>query len=265
MKKDSVFKMVIVLTLTCLTAGVCLSFTYMYTKDAIASAEKDATLSSVRKVLPEFDGDPEEKMLTVNDEEKVFYVGKKNGEIVGVATSSSSMGYGGAVSILVGVDVYGAITGIVLLQHQETPGLGTKAANPEFLDQFQGKRLDDAGDAIALVNYGGDIQGITSATITSRAVTQAATNALRMFLKHRIDIMPGQKVSVPKIHDEIILSEQPIIEDVVEETVELVEEKRIEQAPQVQEIFEEENYDSGAEEIVGETINEIETQNDAMQ
>lgn len=175
--------------LTCFIAGVALSFTYAVTKDAIKEAETTARLRSVRTVLPPFDGDPIEKNLAVNGQDRLFYIGKKNGRIVGIATPSSALGYGGSVNILVGMNPDGALTGIALLAHQETPGLGTKVAEPAFLEQFIGQRLRDASDEFKVKKDGGTIDAVTSATITSRALTKGATEAVRNFLQVKDDII----------------------------------------------------------------------------
>ncbi|MBU1863535.1 MAG: RnfABCDGE type electron transport complex subunit G [Candidatus Omnitrophica bacterium] len=188
-KKDSMLKMICVLTITCIVAGVCLSFTYTKTKGAIANAELAATLISVEKVLPPFDGKPEEKKVIVGGKEKVYYIGRKDGAVVGIATASSTLGYGGTLNILVGVNAKGAITGIVLLQHQETPGLGSKAGGDDFLKQFKGSRLKSRDDTLRVKQDGGIIDAVTAATISSRAVAKAATNTLHLFLKHKDEIL----------------------------------------------------------------------------
>jgi len=188
-QKDSMTKMLGVLGLTCLIAGLCLAFTHALTKDVIANAELEAQLKSVREVLPEFEGEPEIKTLTIDGEERTVYIGKHGGRIVGVATTSSGVGYGGNVRLLVGIDTAGRITGIVIVKHQETPGLGTKAAEPSFLDQFKGKQLDAADAVIRVDKDGGAIDSVTAATITSRAVAEAATEALQFFEENKGDLL----------------------------------------------------------------------------
>lgn len=189
-KKESVVQMVAVLTLTCFVAGLALAFTYNKTKARIAEAELASQLSSVKKVLPAFEGAPEVKELDIDGCMQTFYVGKKDGRVVGVATRAESVGYGGTVAMLVGVDPSGAISGMALLAHQETPGLGAKAGSNDFLNQFKGKVLADSAAAIRVTKDGGDIDAITAATITSRTVADAATKALRIFLKHK-DVILG--------------------------------------------------------------------------
>jgi Na+-translocating ferredoxin:NAD+ oxidoreductase subunit G len=187
--KDSVIVMVAVLMTTCFIAGAALSFTYAATKDAIAAAEAAARLSSVRTVLPSFDGDPIEVTVAIDGTERAFYIGKKDDRIVGIATPASALGYGGQVTILVGVDPSGVLTGLTLLTHQETPGLGTKVAEPFFLSQFIGKSLRGASEEFKVKKDGGTIDAVTAATITSRAVAKAATEAIQTFLQVKEDIL----------------------------------------------------------------------------
>ncbi len=188
-KKDSIVKMIFVLTLICFLAGLSLSYTYNKTRDKILDAEFEAKLKSVKKVLPPFDGDAGVKKVIIEGEEKTFYLGRKQGSIIGVATASSHLGYGGTLSILVGIDLEGIITGVALLEHQETPGLGAKAGGEAFLGQFKGKYLSDSDDKIMVKKDGGDIDSITSATITSRSVAEAATKALRLFMQHKKEVL----------------------------------------------------------------------------
>ena len=75
--------------------------------------------------------------------------------------------------------IEGKIVGIKVVRHAETPGIGDKVtANVNFLNQFKGKGLDSK---IALTSQGGEIQGISGATETSSAVTQAVANAVKLF------------------------------------------------------------------------------------
>ena len=75
---------------------------------------------------------------------------------------------------MVGVDVDGVITGLRVLSHSETPGLGALATDPSFYEQFVGK-----SGAIKVEKDGGDIVAITSSTITSRAVSDGADEAVK--------------------------------------------------------------------------------------
>lgn len=95
---------------------------------------------------------------------------------IGYAVMVSSGGYGGDVSLAVGIDNELKVTGIDVISHSETPGLGAKCVKDEFKGQFVGKSAD-----IQVVKSGAkdnQIDAITSATITSRAVTNGVNTAI---------------------------------------------------------------------------------------
>lgn len=108
------------------------------------------------------------------------FAGKKNGAVVGYAAQVTVAGYGGPVEVTVGIDLTGAITGIVVGgdQFAETPGLGAKVKEPGFTEQFKTK--------VAPVSLGSDIDAVTSATVSSTAVVKAV-NAACEFMAGLID------------------------------------------------------------------------------
>lgn len=98
---------------------------------------------------------------------------------LGYCVEVAPNGFGGAISLMVGVDGNGSVTGVSILDHGETAGLGAKAADPAFLNQYIGM-----SGSIA-VNVGtNSIQAITGATITSKAVTQGINTALTAVLNY---------------------------------------------------------------------------------
>lgn len=100
----------------------------------------------------------------------------EDGKEVGFAAMVSSAGYGGEISLAVGIDNELTVTGIDVISHSETPGLGAKCVNEEFKDQFIDKKID-----IQVVKSGAkenQIDAITSATITSKAVTNGVNTAI---------------------------------------------------------------------------------------
>jgi electron transport complex protein RnfG len=110
------------------------------------------------------------------------YAALNNGEIIGaVLNILSTKGYGGAMKVLAGVSAGGFVTGVKILAHSETPGLGANAASPSyfvdktrgltFYGQFKGKI---ARDPFEVHN---DIAAVTASTITSRAVSAAVKAA----------------------------------------------------------------------------------------
>ncbi len=99
-----------------------------------------------------------------------------DGNLAGFAVMVSSGGYGGDVSLAVGIDNELKVTGVDVISHSETPGLGAKCVKDEFKGQFEGKSAD-----IQVVKSGAkdnQIDAITSATITSKAVTNGVNTAI---------------------------------------------------------------------------------------
>lgn len=107
---------------------------------------------------------------------------KKGADAIGYVVKSSTNGFGGPMEVMVGVDEQGNVSGIRMGNHTETPGLGDNAGKPDFYEQFPGKNiLTGIG-----VNKGepgaNEIQAITGATVTSRAVADAV-NAVKFVLE----------------------------------------------------------------------------------
>lgn len=115
-----------------------------------------------------------------------------NVEFIGAAVESSSNGFGGTLTVLVGFDPEGNIIDYSLLSHSETPGLGSKAA-----DWFKkGAKGDitgkNPGNAPLVVSKdGGEIDAITASTITTRAFLQAVNNAYAAYKNQHVDGTSG--------------------------------------------------------------------------
>jgi electron transport complex protein RnfG len=92
---------------------------------------------------------------------------------VGLAVKVAPRGYSGDVVMLVGVDLELRVKGMKILNQRETPGLGTNVEKPKFQKQFIGKGIKDA------IEPKKDIDAITGATISSRAVCEGVKTVLR--------------------------------------------------------------------------------------
>ena len=196
MNKD-VLKMIFTLTVVCLVAATSLAKVYDMTKDAIAESKRQEMLRAIKTVLPkDIENEPDTDVVAIvsgknkkgEDVKILFYRGRKNGEIAGVAfKTSSKLGYSGLIDVMTGVDPYGTVIAIEILSHTETPGLGDKIEDDRFKDQYKGKNL---GNAAWLVKKdGGDFDQITGATISPRAVTDAIKKGLDLFKTHREEIL----------------------------------------------------------------------------
>ena len=88
---------------------------------------------------------------------------------------------------MLGVLPDGAINGVEIVKHSETPGLGAKIVNPEFRLQFKGKSIENT--RFMLKKDGGDIDQVTGATISPRAIVKAIKEGLAFFDVHSAEIL----------------------------------------------------------------------------
>lgn len=163
----------IVLFAICVAVTVALSSTYGITSPVIAANQKAAEDAARIEVLPEgenfaeYDGELKEGVR------KCFIAGNKKG----IAVTSEYKGFGGAVTVMTGIDADGRITGVKVTDHAETPGLGTKAADPAYLKQYLNVSELEGGH----INNDTEIDAVTGATITSNAVYCSVDEALAQF------------------------------------------------------------------------------------
>lgn len=180
--------MVIVLTFVAAIAGAALEYTYKLTERPIQLAEKAKQESSIRKVAPDFDNSPaEEKIIrTLDDGSEIYiYPAKNNGKWAGAAVASfSNSGFGGRIEIMVGFEKDGSIRDYTVLKHAETPGLGSKME--VWFRQDKNKQSvigkNPSSTRMSVSKDGGEIDGITAATISSRAFLEAIQKAYNAYI-----------------------------------------------------------------------------------
>ena len=178
-KLESTLKnMVLSLTLISLVMSAALTFVYLKTKGPIEDAARQKEINAIKMVSPDFDNDPLPDARLVDG--VTIYPVKKQNEPAGYAVKTfSEKGFSGHIELMAGFNTDGTINAIAVLQHKETPGLGTKMAEPKFLSQFFGK--DPENFSLKVKKDGGQVDAITAATISSRAfcdAIQRAHNAL---------------------------------------------------------------------------------------
>lgn len=167
----------LILSLT-LISGICaavLAYVNAVTKDAIAEIRDRKTVKSAKAVMPSEAVEVESAQFADGE---TYYIGKNTeGKVVGYAlTGTDSGGYGGEIVLMVGLrSDKKTIVCYQTLAASETPGLGMKLNTPEFAGQFAGK----SASALRVKKDGGEIDAITAATITSRAVCRAIEKAAR--------------------------------------------------------------------------------------
>jgi electron transport complex protein RnfG len=188
-------KLTIVLTVICSAAATALALVYNLTKDPIAHQKRLKKLNAIKAVQPDYDNEPDQDFVDLplarkksgGSELTRFYITKKGGILTGVAFTVSAAGYAGTIEIMLGVATNGNITGVQILNHSETPGLGAKITEEVFRRQFISKNLNSA--KWALKKDGGEIDQITGATISPRATVKAIHQGLTFFVDHKEEIL----------------------------------------------------------------------------
>ncbi len=180
-KKESTFKnMTIALFVITAVAGLALSAVYSVTKEPIAASQKAKINNAIKMVIPEFESILDTVLMPDNGKDSIrIHRLLKGTESSGVAVQTyTDEGFSGRFTLMVGFMPDGAISNIEVLEHKETPGLGTKMALPSFKDQFKGVKLSDLpGEKIQVKKDGGQVDAITAATISSRAFCDAVNRA----------------------------------------------------------------------------------------
>lgn len=151
---------IIILTVIVAICVTALTFTESITRDKIKAQEEQKIQHMLSAIFPDMS-----RYDFTNDIYTIYSDGAK----VGYAFLAVGKGYGGDISILVGLKDETTVKGITIVSHSETPGLGSRIAESSFTDRFIGLNVED----VALRQEGGQIDAITGSTISSRAVVDA--------------------------------------------------------------------------------------------
>ena len=185
------FRLILILTTICIVAAISLAKVYDITKGPIAEQEHLKTINGLKAVLPTFnnDIDRDSKNVVVGSDKNgkdvtiKFYNGKMNDTAVGTAFQVVAPdGYAGDINILMGVTPDGKVSGIEIISHKETPGLGSRVEKKEWREEFRGKSIEDS-TMLAVKKDGGQIDQFSGATISPRAVTNAVKKGLEIYRK----------------------------------------------------------------------------------
>lgn len=180
MKQSKVKEIVIPalsLFIICIVVTALLGLTNAVTAPKIEELAVETQEAAKKEVLADAAsfGDAEQTQLSGTT--YTYYKGlAADGSVMGYVVETVSKGYGGDISLMVGVGVDGTVHGVSILSINETAGLGMNAENPEFLEQFLGK----SGTIGVQKNGSSDteIQALTGATITSEAMADGVNQAL---------------------------------------------------------------------------------------
>lgn len=179
--------MIIILVLVACLAALILGLVYDITKEPIQNAKDNRELEAIKEVIyTEFDNNPfDEKTIIATPNNRCrleLFPARKDGKITSVAIKSfTNRAFGGRMELIVGFFLDGTISGYKVIEHKETPGLGTKVMESKFHDQFQG--INPGKQTFKVRQDGGNVDAVTAATISSRAVINAIQRAFDAYRK----------------------------------------------------------------------------------
>lgn len=182
-------RLIVMLTLTSLVAGASLAFTYEATMPRIRVNESKAREEALRDVVPGTvrftterlkvtlggpDGKPQARDV------EAYRCLDGAGKVKGLAYVAEPAGFSDVIQVMVGLDPADRkVLAIRVLDLKETPGLGMKVREERFTGQFRGKSL---ADGFAAARAGSDIQAVTGATISSKAVARGVKESAEAVL-----------------------------------------------------------------------------------
>ncbi len=147
-----------ILGVICLLSAGLLSVVNSFTAPKILAKNKETEEKTLAEVLPEA---VQFEPVVSSAGENIYYKAyDKNNKIIGYAFKAAGKGYSSVVETMAGMDLNGVITSVKVLSLNETPGLGSRVAEPSFIGQFAGKTVSSLPE----------VQAITGATISSKAV-----------------------------------------------------------------------------------------------
>ena len=183
--KTSPLTLIVSVLVTCVVAASGLAMTYSITAPRIAAQEKAAEQDALASVLPDASSFEavDAEMLTAAQEaagesnvSALYRALDGSGEEVGWGMKVASRGYGGPISMVLGLDRNGKVVGLTILTMNETPGLGTRIkTEPTFLEQF--KSLPEAFTEADIKK----LDMLSGATKSSRGVRNSVSAAGRIY------------------------------------------------------------------------------------
>ena len=171
-----IIKITLNLTLICAAAGIILSGVWAKTEPVKLYKENQEREAALKALIPSAESINPVKKVTLAGKEGEIYEAKAGGQTVGYVVEGYGRGYSSFIRLLVAVDPSYTVTGIEVLGHGETPGLGDQIETPAFKGQFKGKGVD--GLNVVKHETDTEIQAISGATISSRGVTKGVRDCV---------------------------------------------------------------------------------------
>lgn len=178
-KNNSMFRIAINLAVTCFISGVIIAGTYAITEPAAEAQRVKAKNDAMKELVKDADS------FKSVDGKDGWYQGIKDGKVIAYVVPASGKGYAGTIEMLAAVTPDGKAIDFKVLKHAETPGLGDKMVEPKFRNQFADKVPADMD--VVKVPTTKNIQALTGATITSRAVTKGVREATEEVIAYTVN------------------------------------------------------------------------------
>lgn len=184
------------LGLICMAMTLALLISDDMTRISIAERQMEDRLTSLQQVLPVtlYDNNPLTSPININDQVMgpiEVYPAKKQNAFTGAAFQIKAMGYGGTITLMMGVNSKGETLGVRVISHKETPGLADKIeiGRSPWITVFDGMSIENTPkNDWAVKKDGGKIDQFTGATITPRAVVKSVRSGLEFFARHKAEI-----------------------------------------------------------------------------
>lgn len=176
--KAIIMPTLVLVIITVVTSGL-LVVTNSITKEPIRQQQIAADNQSRQEVLPQADGFDDGQTIELDGTEYTYWTAQ-NG--AGYVFSTQFKGYGGPVVVMTGITTDGAVAGVKITEQDETPGLGQKALDASFTDQYI-KAIPEEEFVVTKQGASADneIDAISGATITSNAVTNSVNQAIQLY------------------------------------------------------------------------------------
>ena len=197
---QEISKPVLYLAAFALTGTLILALIHAATEDRIAANERTALLQRIEQLLDgqTYDNDPLQDSVLLAENAPpsatpvtVYRVRQTGQPVAAVYALTSPNGYSGTIGLVVGINADQTISGVRVVKHRETPGLGDKIdiAKSNWIRDFEGKSLQNPiPERWAVKKDGGEFDQFTGATITPRAIVSTVKNALSWAAQNQQDL-----------------------------------------------------------------------------
>lgn len=180
--KESI-KLGLILLIVTAAAGLCLGVAYTITREPIKKQAEITAIKSMKEILPGAESfEKSGAQIPEGSIVKEVNGGYSGGKLLGYAVTVTPKGFKGLMEIMVGISFDGKVSGIKILSHIESPGLGANATREEFSGQFKDKPVDKPLEVVKNgATADNQIDAITGATITSKAVASGVNEAVNFY------------------------------------------------------------------------------------